>query len=81
MWHSTRREIQIWFDQNLQQFVEAENQNHGLTIDKWLENYVHDSPLEYFSVIFPSYYTSGWHISHTRRQISKEENQHPRPLN
>ena len=27
------------------------------------------------------YYMSGWHNLHTRRQISKEENQHPRPLN
>ena len=43
-----RLEIQYWFEQKLWEFAEAENQNLGLTIDKWLENYIHDAPQEYF---------------------------------
>ena len=53
MWHSTRSEIQDWFDQKLQEFVEEKNQNLGLTIDKWLEKYIHDGPHEYFFCEFP----------------------------
>ena len=48
MWHPERPEIQDWFDQKLQEFAEVENQNPGLTTDKWLAIYIHDGPHEYF---------------------------------
>ena len=48
MWHLTRLEIQGWFDQKLEEFAEGENQNLGLTTNKWLEKYMHNGPQEYF---------------------------------
>ena len=42
MWHPTRPKLQEWFDQKLREFAEVENQNSGLTTDKWLVEYVHD---------------------------------------
>ena len=53
MWHSTRPKIQDWFDQKLWEFAEVENQNPKLTMDKWLERYIHDNPHEYFFCEFP----------------------------
>ena len=48
-----RPEIQDWFDHNLWEFAEAENQNLIWTTDKWLANYIHDDPHEYLSYEFP----------------------------
>ena len=53
MWHPMRLEIQDWFDQKLQKFAAAEILNRELMTDKWLENYIHDDPHEYFFCEFP----------------------------
>ena len=48
MWHLTRSKIQDWFDQKIWEFIEKENQNPRMTTDKWLEEYMHNGPHEYF---------------------------------
>ena len=48
-----RLKIQYWFDQKLEDFDEAENQNPVLMTKKWLERYIHDGPQEYFFSDFP----------------------------
>ena len=53
MWHSMQLEIQNWFDQKLQEFVEKENQNSRLTVDQWVGRYIHDGPHEWFFCEFP----------------------------
>ena len=53
MWHPMRPKIQDWFEQKSQEFDEKENQNPGLMIDQWLEEYMHNGPHEYFFFEFP----------------------------
>ena len=48
MWHPIRPKIQDWFNQKLQEFSEAENQNPRLMTDKWLARDIHEGPHEYF---------------------------------
>ena len=80
MWHLSRLEIPDWFDQKLLEFAKAENQNSELSKDKWLERYVHDGPHKYFFSEF-SIILYEWLAQFTyRRQISKEEIKHPRPM-
>ena len=53
MWHPTLLELQDWFDQKQREFVEVENQNLGLTTNKWLVRYIYESPHEYLFSEFP----------------------------
>ena len=81
MWHPTRPKIQDWFDQRLREFAEAENQNLGLTMDKWLVRYIHDGPHEYFFHDF-SIIMYEWLAHFTYKKTNFQgENQHPGPLN
>ena len=48
MWHSMRLEIQDWFEQKMREFAKRENQNPGLTMDKWLARYIHGGRNKYF---------------------------------
>ena len=48
LWHLMELEIQDWFDLKIREFTKKENQNPRLTMDQWLEKYMHDGPHEYF---------------------------------
>ena len=53
MWNPTLSKIQYWFDQKIQEFDEAENQNPRSMIDKWMERYIHKVPHKLFFCEFP----------------------------
>ena len=47
-WHPTRSKIKDWFDQKLQEFAEAKNQNPKLWTSQWLDRHIHDGPHEWY---------------------------------
>ena len=47
-WHPNQSEIKDWFDQKLQEFAEAENQNPKLSKSQWLAKYIHDGHHEWY---------------------------------
>ena len=69
LWHSTKPKIQDWFDQKIREFSDKENHNLGQTMNKWLAEYIHDGPHEYFFSEFPIIFYE-WSTRFTYQKIN-----------
>ena len=53
LWHTTKPDIQEWFDQKAREFTAEENHNSGLLAEEWLERYIYSDTNEILFVDFP----------------------------